>query len=80
MSSTLEKFSFLSTIPKQEFDYETKINVSNFQSYAGKVEGELEISLPENLRALYMVPFSASEAAKVLRLQKLVPSNYQKNL
>ena len=33
------------------------------QSYAGKVEGELEIRLPENLRVLYMVPFSTAEAA-----------------
>ena len=33
------------------------------QSYAGKVVGELEIRLPENLRVLYMVPFSTAEAA-----------------
>ena len=33
------------------------------ESYAGKVEGELDIKLPTDLRALYQVPFSAEKAA-----------------
>ena len=33
------------------------------ESYAGKVEGELDIKLPTDLRALYQVPFSPSKAA-----------------
>ena len=55
--------------PKILLFHENKTFFFFFKSYAGKVEGELEISLPENLRALYMVPFLASEAAKVLRPQ-----------
>jgi hypothetical protein len=33
------------------------------ESYAGKIEGELDIKLPTDLRALYQVPFSPSKAA-----------------
>ena len=33
------------------------------ESYAGKVEGELDIKLPTDLRPLYQVPFSPSKAA-----------------
>ena len=34
------------------------------ESHAGRVEGELELRLPTDLRALYHVPFSAADAAK----------------
>ena len=34
------------------------------ESHAGRVEGELNLRLPTDLRALYHVPFKARDAAK----------------
>ena len=50
-----------------EENFEDKY-IKNFyktiESHAGKVEGELELRLPTELRALYHVPFSAKDAAE----------------
>jgi len=42
------------------------------KSYAGKVAGELDLRLPEDLRVLYMVPFSTEEASKDIEAVKVM--------
>jgi hypothetical protein len=42
------------------------------KSYSGNVEGELTINIPRDLRALYVAPFYAEEAAKDAEAVKIL--------